>query len=183
MDDLLRAALGMTTGARPAPAKPDPIALAALSRPEVPQSGLVDVVGEAVSSLRSRVAKSAATSPIVGVEPEQRVVHCVVCEPDTADTDGEAASALEIRQAAHNYIEHSRIIKSMHKDHIRAVPVESYIAPSDLHFEGGPSGPQTVQKGAWVVAIRVRDDAEWQKVKDGTYRGISMGGYAYRRDP
>ena len=149
-----------------------------------PDAGISDVLAEAVAGLRSKVRK-AAQRPIIAAKQsgDERLVYCLALEPDYADTDGEAVSAQEIKQAAHGYMTHSRIIKSMHSTHIRAVPVESYIAPVDFVIEDAARGPQSVKKGSWVLGIRVNDEAEWRKVKDGTYRGISIGGYAARIKP
>lgn len=121
-----------------------------------------------------------ATTPIIGTANEQQLAYCVVIEPEQPDSDGELMSAEDIEKAAHRFLTQSRIVKSMHRTQIDAVPVESYIAPQRLDFDHPTLGQQTVQKGSWVMGIHVKDPAHWAKVKSGEYNGFSVGGFGAR---
>jgi hypothetical protein len=77
--------------------------------------------------------------------------------------------------AAHKYLVQSRVIGSQHEKQSDSVVVESYIAPQDMKFDG-QNGPQEVKKGSWIIGIKVNDPVEWQKVLDGEYTGVSVGG-------
>lgn len=133
--------------------------------------------------------KSAAVSksdgkeiPIIKRYGRKQVVYGVILSPDEVDLQGDIMSAEEIEKTAHNYMEEARKIKRRHKDGIDALPVESYIAPMDLHFNDGPYGPSIVKKGAWVMGVKVYDPREWEKVESGEYMAFSVGGMGVR-DP
>jgi 2'-5' RNA ligase len=112
----------------------------------------------------------------------KQVVYCVVTEPHTVDAQEDWMTPDDIEDTAHLYMLKSRIIGKNHEEPISAAPVESYIAPQDLHWEGGPYGPQVVRKGSWVIGIKVFDKAEWRKVENGDYQGVSISGLGERRD-
>lgn len=121
-----------------------------------------------------------APLPIVDTSRAKQIVYCVGLEPDAFDFHNDTISAEEIEKTAHSFLEESRIIGRMHSHKINATPVESYIAPQDLEFEG-PNGRQRVTKGSWVLGIKIRDPVEWRKVLDGEYTGISVGGLGRRQ--
>ncbi len=116
---------------------------------------------------------------ILKVDEEERMVYGVVMEPDTVDTQGDWATAEEIRKAAHSYLEYKQHQGVMHKffnfgKKLRIM--ESYIAPVDFQMEG-----ERVKQGSWIMATRVDDDGLWQAVKDGKLTGYSIGGTGKRR--
>lgn len=135
--------------------------------------------------LRVAVVKRADASngavPIIGANAPKQILYCVVLEPDTFDFQNDIMTPEEIEKAAHDFMTHSRVIGSMHEREINARPVESYIAPQDLEFDG-INGNQLVRKGSWVLGIKVNDPEEWSKVLNGEYQGISVHGEA-NRDP
>lgn len=133
--------------------------------------------------LFDRICKRAGGSlPILDASRAKQVLYCVGLEPDTYDVQNDAVEAEEIEKTAHRFLTESRLIGSMHSKAINAVPVESYIAPQDLVFDGGPFGRQTVKKGSWVLGIKVSDPREWAKVVNGDYTGISVGGQGQRKN-
>jgi hypothetical protein len=138
--------------------------------------------GQGEDALLVQVCKrtGGAELPIVEVSKHRQILYCVALEPDSFDFQGDAMDASEIEKAAHTFMEESRIIGRMHSHKINALPIESYIAPQDLSFDG-INGRQLVRKGSWVLGIKIADPAEWQKVLDGEYRGISVGGTGYRK--
>lgn len=118
-------------------------------------------------------------SPILKAAPMQQVVYCVVLEPDTADSQDDVMTSEDIEKTAHNYLIRARLIGSGHEKAIEAAPVESFIAPQDLEYQG-QNGPQVVKKGSWIIGIKVFDPSEWQKVVNGEYTGVSVGGKGLR---
>jgi hypothetical protein len=120
------------------------------------------------------------TIPMVTASPHRQIVYCTVLEPDSFDAHGDTMTPADIEFTAHRYLTKSRVIGSGHTKAIQARPVESFIAPQDLFYETGPFGPQRVLKGSWVVGIHVEDPGEWQKVLEGEYTGVSIGGFGMR---
>jgi hypothetical protein len=120
--------------------------------------------------------------PICKASPYEQTVYCVVLEPEFLDAHADTMRAEEIRKTAHKYLQKSRVVGAQHERSIPGHPVESYIAPQDLTFEGGPYGSQVVKKGSWVVGLKIDDPREWQKVLEGEYTGVSIGGFGMRSD-
>jgi SAM-dependent methyltransferase len=119
--------------------------------------------------------------PIRKADNKKQVVYCVVLAPDELDSQDDWMTADDIEDAAHHYMIHARTIGKDHSEPIEnAYPVESYIAPQDLEWGDGPYGPQSVKKGSWVIGIKVADPKEWQKVENGEYQGVSVGGFGLR---
>lgn len=110
----------------------------------------------------------------------KQIAYGVVLEPDTEDLQGDVITAEEIERTAHDYMTNIRKVGARHKAAMDAVPVESYIAPMDLSFDGGPYGSSTVKKGSWVLGVKVNDPAQWKKVMNGEYSGFSIGGVGVR---
>ena len=115
------------------------------------------------------------TMNIYKVDEEQRIVYGVVMEPNILDSHSDYTSAEEIEQAAHVYLVNSRVIGDQHSEPASADVVESYIAPQSMHI-----GEQPVAAGSWVMGVKVHDDEMWAGVKDGSYTGFSIGGFAQR---
>ena len=139
-----------------------------LPQPKRPQ----DLVQKAFESSR----------PIIDPTKNKRIVYSVVLEPNTVDAHGDVMTAEEIENTCHGFMHNGQVIGSMHNERIGAYCVENYIATQDLDFSEGMYGPQTVTKGSWVIGIKITDDAEWQKVVDGFYTGVSIGGFGLRDD-
>jgi 2'-5' RNA ligase/SAM-dependent methyltransferase len=118
---------------------------------------------------------------VMKADKERQIVYGVVLEPDTEDSQGDVISADDIEKTAHDYLIDSRVVGSGHTKAIKAHPVESYLAPVDFEVEG-PHGKQTVKKGSWVLAAKITDPQEWDKIKKGDYTGWSVGGVG-QRDP
>jgi len=108
---------------------------------------------------------------IVKVDKEARLVYGVFLYPEKADHDGDVISAPDIEKVAHGFMTDYRAIDEMHaKDAMDAEIVQSFIAWKDgIDFFG-----KILNKGTWAGAIHISDDAVWEKVKDGTYKGFSV---------
>lgn len=119
--------------------------------------------------------------PVVKADSRKQIVYGVVLEPHTVDAQGDHMSEEDIEETAHKYLEKYRKAGERHKSLIeQAFPVESYIAPCDLHFDGGPYGSSTVTKGSWVLGMKILDPKIWQKVESGEYKAFSVGGFGVR---
>ena len=139
---------------------------------------------EKKSKYRNRITlqKSGSSSRSVRIaktDTHKQIVYGVITAPNEIDSQEDWMAPEDIEEAAHKYLIDSRVIGGEHTQPLKAVPVESYIAPQDLHFDG-QNGPQTVTKGSWVMGVKILDPIEWQKVLDGTYTGFSVGGYGLR---
>lgn len=111
---------------------------------------------------------------------EMRLVTGVVLMPDIEDSQGDVVSEDEIVSAAHAFMSDYRKqmadVGIMHKSTNQKIEiVESSIAPQDLTINNA-----MVKKGSWLISVKVRDDAVWKKVKDGTFSGFSIGGKGQR---
>jgi hypothetical protein len=125
------------------------------------------------------VLRLAKVAPPADANGEQRFVLGVVLEPEVVDAQKDVYSADEIRGTAHLYMERFGTIKLMHEGepiNDRVKILESYLAPCDFEI-----GEQKVTKGAWVMGVRVVDDALWGAVKKGELTGFSIGGSAVRK--
>lgn len=115
--------------------------------------------------------EEAIEASIVKVDSDRRLVYGVFLYPEKADHDGDVISAADIEKVAHGFMIDYRDIDEMHKkETMDAEIVQSFIAwKDDLDFFG-----KMLAKGTWAGAIHVNDDAVWEKVKDGTYKGFSV---------
>lgn len=106
----------------------------------------------------------------------KRIVYGVIMQPDVLDSHGEWENAEDIEVAAHRYLAESRKHDIQHaEESVAVVPVESFIAPTDMEYAGRP-----VLKGSWVMAVRVDDDEVWSQVIKGELTGFSIGGTGER---
>ncbi len=130
--------------------------------------------------MTEKMVQKKITFPIAKADKEKQIVYGIVLTPDEVDSQDDYMTSDEIEKAAHSYLVQSRVVGSQHEKPMRkAEVVESYIAPQDMDWEG-QYGPQQVKKGAWVLAVKINDKKEWQKVLDGEYQGFSVGGYGVR---
>lgn len=115
--------------------------------------------------------------PIFISKADQRIVSGIVYEPDVEDSQGDTASAEEIRKAAYDFMQNVQKFKINHKKSADVKVLESYIAPTDLTIE-----KQKVKKGSWILTVRVLNKKLWEAVKSGSISGFSMAGEAVRKD-
>lgn len=116
---------------------------------------------------------------IVKVDAAKHLVYGVFLWPDKADHDGDIIREADVEKVAHGFLIDYRNIDEMHsKEVMKAEIVESFIAwQDDLPFHG-----KVLKKGAWAGAIHVSDDAVWEKIEKGEYKGFSVR-IAGRREP
>jgi len=109
----------------------------------------------------------------------RQIVYGVVLAPNELDSQNDWMTPADIEEAAHHYLATSRVVGTEHTDPIAAVPVESFIAPQDLDFNGR-YGPTRVTEGSWVLGVKINSPDEWEKVLSGDYTGFSVGGFGIR---
>ena len=115
------------------------------------------------------------TATFIKADNEQQLVTGIVLEPETVDAQGDIISAEVIEKAAHSFLAKSRIIGKQHKGKALADVVESYIAPEETKI-----GEQVVNKGTWIMSVKVHDDNLWEEVKRGEITGFSIGAMGVR---
>lgn len=143
--------------------------------PEPAQSGAVKKLIAKALTDRMRLIKTG----------EEHYVLGVVLEPNDGkdgadldpDTQHDIYSQHDIRKAAHRFLPEFSNIGLMHKQIINhdVDIVESYLAPVDFVMDG-----ERVRKGAWLLAVIVKNAALWKKIKSGEITGYSIGGSALR---
>lgn len=119
--------------------------------------------------------------PIAKTAPYKQIVYGVALVPGVADMQGDVMTQDDIEAAAHGYLGTSRVIGSEHGAPIEAHPVESYIAPQDLTFDG-PQGRTSVPKGSWILGVKITDPGQWARVLSEDYNAFSVGGFGLRED-
>lgn len=115
--------------------------------------------------------------PIIKADRDQQIVYGVVSEPNTVDLQGDRLSESEIRKACHKFMQTSQRIGKEHEGEAKADIIESYIAPTEFTCNG-----QRVQKGSWVMAVKVIDPGLWRDIKKGDITGFSIAGTGTRTD-
>lgn len=121
-----------------------------------------------------RITKGVVNS-IIKADTEKRLVYGIVLEPNSVDLQGDTIKAETIEAAAHQYLVKSRVIGAGHAGKADASISESWIAPEDFTYEG-----QDIKKGTWLMTVKINNDILWDKVKNGTYQGFSIGGTGLR---
>jgi len=117
---------------------------------------------------------------------EKRLFYAIVLEPmtdvtDEGDTHGHVMKAEEIEKSAHYFMQMGATVFGQHTAKVEAVVVESYIAPVDFIVEGTEKS-ETIKKGSWVMAVKVKDDDMWKSIKNGDITAFSPGGFGILED-
>jgi phage head maturation protease len=97
------------------------------------------------------------------VDAEQRMVYGYA-STEALDSDGERVMKAAIEDALPDYLKYSNI-REMHKN--SAVGIAKDVAVDE--------------KGLYIAA-KVVDDQAWEKVKEGVYKGFSIGGKTLAKD-
>ncbi len=108
-------------------------------------------------------------------ENPEHYVMGIVYEPDTKDSQGDWATAEEIRKAAWGFMESDQVYKINHDEDAEIHVLESFLAPVDYEMEG-----QKIKAGTWMLGSRVMDTEIWKQIEDGKKTGYSMAGEALR---
>jgi len=111
----------------------------------------------------------------VPADPDAEILILKADEPPE-DVEVDEKAAEEIEKAAHEFLHRSRVIGRQHKEVAKAYPVESWITPQDMEWNG-----QSIKKGTWLLGTKIEDEELWQLVKSGEINGYSIGGWGLRR--
>ena len=108
---------------------------------------------------------------------DKRMVYGIVYPAGKVDSQGDYSTAPEIEKAAYDFMKDLRVnnVDTSHNfEKAGAFVAESWLTKSgDSLFPDAP-------EGSWAVGIKVEDDALWQRVKKGEFRGLSMAGFGER---
>lgn len=113
-------------------------------------------------------------------DDDERIVFGVVYEPDEEDTQGDEATAEEIKKACYSFMENGQVYFVMHKGvRVDVCVLENYLAPVDFSIET-TDGVEKVTKGTWLLGSRIPVGEMWDDIKSGELAGYSMGGTGQR---
>ena len=104
------------------------------------------------------------------------VVYSIVAQPETPDFQGDIWPADEIRKAAFNFMEQSRLFNRSHTDEILPVSlVESWVTR-----EAGTLGDEEYLPGSWLIGIRINSPDLMDQILSGEYSAVSIEGTGMR---
>ena len=126
------------------------------------------------------VSDTRGTVRIAKRDKARQLVYGVVLVPEEEDIQGDTITAEEIEKTAHAYLAKSRVVGANHERQMDAHVVESYIAPTNMTFQGALDGEQVVPKGSWILVVKVTSPQDWAAVESGDYEGFSVGGEGLR---
>lgn len=164
-----------------------PSPVAKLDRQDVSFTRLVLSVGKERRTMTLGEVEQVSKSmwvPIIKADEERRVTG-IVLQPEMVDAQGDIYSEEVIRDAAHAFTMQYNAATKLGLQHsvkpgspVSQFPkgihmVESYVTPCEMVING-----QTVKKGSWVMTTFIEDDEVWKKLKEGGYKGYSIGGLA-----
>ena len=136
---------------------------------------------------------SAITVAINKADESKHIVYSIALDPYQHDAHGDHISTAEIEKVAHNWLQKSRKIGLNH-EHFEGVGyvVESYVEryPTPEEYKKAlankphrafklPFGEDVVHSGAWVLGIKLNDQA-WELHKEGKLNAFSIGGFGVR---
>lgn len=105
------------------------------------------------------------------VNTEKRQFTAVVLRPDVPDLHGDIYDADVVEDACHNYNQFCQKANLQHLVHTdKATVVESGIAHASYEL-----GEGRVEKGDWVMTMKIHDDDLWEMCKEGKFTGFSVG--------
>lgn len=94
------------------------------------------------------------------------------------DRQGDLISVDDIQKAAHDFMAFYRTGGEMHEKMGIGTVIESVVFTKALQDALGID----LGREGWFVGMRVDDPKVWQAVKNGEYRGFSIGGSGVRKD-
>ena len=118
-------------------------------------------------------------TPIVKVDDEKHLVYCVVYAPNDPDYHDDFMTTDEVEKAAHRFLAKSNTTKAMDTQHNLEIADGLTIVESAIN-KGHEYFPDAKDKDAWYIAVKVENTEIWKGIKDGTYTGVSLYGFAKR---
>lgn len=112
-------------------------------------------------------------------DEELGIMYGVVYSPDEVDTQGDQASASEIRKAAYQYMKKSSAGK-VDLEH-NTQPQAAFVAESWILQKNDSTFPNE-KEGSWAVGIKLESEELKKAVKAGELKAFSIGGRAERTE-
>ena len=106
------------------------------------------------------------------------VLYSIVAQPEPfCDSQGDIWPAVEIRKAAFDFMEQSRIFNREHTDEVlKSVSlVESWVTK-----DAGKLGDEEYLPGSWLIGIRINSPELLDQVLSGEYSAVSIQGTGVR---
>ena len=104
--------------------------------------------------------------PFVKINKEKRLVSGIACKQEI-DSDGDILLFDAVESAVPGFMEFGNI-REMHQLSAVGVVTQHKLMPDEK---------------AWWIEVKVVDDAAWEKVLSGVYKGFSLGGTILAVDP
>ena len=142
---------------------------------------MISIVGKGANKkkivYKSKDKKEGNIEKLVKVkfDNEKGIAYGIVYSPDEIDAHDEWASADTIEKACHEFMKRSNM-KAIDTDHSLEIADGCFIVESWIVKEGDSLFPEDV--GAWAIAIKIEDEDIKKGIKDGTYTGFSLYGFA-----
>lgn len=120
---------------------------------------------------------------VTKMDDDQRIVYgyASVISKDgvpIVDRQGDIITAEELEKAASQFMLGERNGLTMHKGEPTTTIIHSFPMTNETKKAYEIESPYE----AWLIAVKVHDDATWAKVKEGELKDFSIGGAATRRD-
>lgn len=120
---------------------------------------------------------------VTKMDDEKRIVYGYASviskngEP-IVDRQGDIITAEELEKAASEFMLNSRVGKTMHFGEPTTTIIHSFPMTDEIKKAYQIESPYE----AWLIAVKVHDDATWDMVKKGELKDFSIGGVATRRE-
>jgi len=114
-------------------------------------------------------------------DEEERIVYGEVLVPNEFDAEEDIYAAVDIKKAAHYWMEQSNgSIGLMHETLIddQVSVLETFLAPVTFSVTKADGTKRKIKKGTWLLKIRLHDDDLWEQAQTEELTGFSIGGVA-----
>ena len=123
------------------------------------------------------------TTDILKVDTERRIVWgwasvCTMKGETVTDLQGDRIAPAQMEKMADRFMRSARAAKAMHYGDDVGEVIHSFPMTKEL---ADAFGIQSEREG-WITGTYVKSDEEWDKVRNGTYKGLSIGGRARRKE-
>ena len=141
---------------------------------------------EAGANRKNIIYKSSDKSPVWEKEfnilkqnKKEGIVYGIVYSPDEVDTDGEFATAEEIKKAAYNFMKKKKVdnVDTSHS----FKKEDAYVCESWILRKDDPLFPKE-KEGSWAVGIKIEDEKLKKAIEDGKIKALSMAGTAKTKE-
>lgn len=123
------------------------------------------------------------TADILKVDTERRIVWgwasvCTMKGDLVTDRQGDRIAPSQMEKMADRFMRSARAAKAMHYGDDVGEVIHSFPMTKEL---ADAFGIQSDREG-WITGTYIKSDEEWDKVRKGEYKGLSIGGRARRKE-